>query len=136
MVDRKSLGIFGSLMTGFNTVVKSVGSSITSSTILNTYKTNMLDHLNPLPITDELKEKIAQWMAEGSYLLAYKSENNIPKDIIINYIQKDTPARVDSFIICLHMLGYLCIVMVVIVGLLFTASVLARSNSKRQYNLR
>jgi MFS family permease len=134
MAPKSSLGTFGAVMTGLNTITDSIGGALSSDVIINTYQESLSAHLSPLPMSDSLTAKILKWMAEGNYHLALESDYKIPAFVVKNYIQKGTPARIDSYVDCLHALGYLCTAMVVITGLLYGGSLVAKARTIRQHN--
>ena len=134
MAPKSNLGTFGAVMTGLNTIFDSIGGALSSDVMMNTYEESLHGHLIPLPLSDSLTAKILQWMTEGNYHLALESDYKIPAFVLKHYVQKGTPARIDSYINCLHALGYLCMAMIVVTGLFYGSSLLANARSIRQDN--
>lgn len=134
MIAKSSLGIFGSIMTGLNTMTKSIGGSLTSDVMINTYKESLHGHLEPLPLSDTVTANILKWLSEGKYHLILENDYNISGNLIKNYLVRGAPPQIDSIVKCLHALGYLCVTMVAISAFLYGASLVVKSHSMRQLN--
>ena len=122
MAPKMGLGAFASLMVGLNTMLKSIGGALTADVMINTYKETLHKHLDPLPLSSELTNKILQWLSEGKYHLVLENDYNIPAIIFDNFIKRGTQSRLLTYVACLHALGYLCIGMIMITILFYLAS--------------
>lgn len=135
MVAKSSLGLFGSVMTGLNTITDSMGGALTSDVMLKTYRDNFHDHLQPLPLSDSLTATILKWLTEGKHHLILENNYNIPSNLINKYLQKGSPPQIDSVIRCLHVLGYLCIAMIILSAIFYAGSLIIKQRSIRQVNV-
>lgn len=119
LVPKISLGAFVSLMVGLNTIFKSIGGALTGDVMMNIFKDSLRGYISPLPLSNELTDKIVQWISEGNYHLALEGELKIPAIIVDNHIRKGALSKLLTYINCLHALGYLCLAMIVISAALY-----------------
>ena len=134
MIPKKSLGIFGSLMIGVNTIAESAGGALTSDVMLNTYEESLRSRLEPLPLSGPLTEKVLKWLTEGKSHLLLRGEGGIPTVIFDQNIRRGSPPRLEAYVNCLHALGTLCIAMIILSGLFYAGSCLLRGRSAAQIN--
>jgi len=131
MVPKISLGTFGSVLLGINTIFKSAGGALTSDVMTNTFEAAMADKLEPLPLSNELTINIVKWLSEGKHHLVLENDYNIPALVVNRYLLRTSPVRIDAFTSCLHALGYLCLAMISIVLLFYAASWLQQQRQSR-----
>jgi len=129
-VPKANLGTFSSLLVGLNTTVKSAGGALTTAAMTNAYQITLRDKLEPLPLSSDQTTSIIHWLSEGRFQLALDHDTTIPGFIVNTHLLPTSPLRIGALIRSWHVLGHLIQTEIVVIALLFIASVLQQRHHR------